>query len=63
MKTLDLMPIERSTVAGRAFIDARSIHVEDIEPLLDTEYPGAREPFERLGHHTVLAVPMLRDGT
>jgi GAF domain-containing protein/CheY-like chemotaxis protein len=63
MKTLDLMPIERSTVAGRAFIEARSIHVDDIELLLETEYPGAREPFERLGHHTVLAVPMLRDGT
>src|SRR5262249_33644212 len=61
-KTLDLMPIRRTAGVGRAFLENRTVHVEDLEPLLDTEYPDARLPFERLGHGTVLVVPMLRDG-
>ena len=61
-KTLDFMPIRRTSVAGRAFIEGRTIHVEEIEALIDTEYPDARDNFGRLEHHSVLVVPLLHDG-
>ncbi|WP_213956579.1 GAF domain-containing protein [Variovorax sp. dw_954] len=56
------LPIRGGSVAGRAFMHARTVHVEDVVPLIDTEYPDVRELQARNGFRTVLAVPMLRDG-
>jgi signal transduction histidine kinase/CheY-like chemotaxis protein/putative methionine-R-sulfoxide reductase with GAF domain len=56
------LPINARSVAGRAFLERRCVHVEDIIPLIDTEYPDVRELQARNGFRTVLAVPMLRDG-
>ncbi len=38
------------------------MHVDDIVPLLDTEYPDVRDNQRRLGLRAMLAVPMLREG-
>ena len=46
----------------RAFLEHRYIHVEDIVPLIETDYPDLRELQARIGFRTVLAVPMLREG-
>ena len=35
----DELPIQRTSVVGRAVIEGRPIHVEDIVPLIDSEYP------------------------
>ena len=56
------LPLRASSIAGRAFLERRRVHVEDVAPLLDTEYPDVRELQARNGFRTVLAVPMLRDG-
>jgi GAF domain-containing protein/HAMP domain-containing protein len=56
------VPIRRSLVNGRAFIDRRVVHVDDIAALLDSEYPEVRENQLRFGFRTMLAVPMLREG-
>ncbi|HEX6294983.1 MAG TPA: GAF domain-containing protein [Burkholderiales bacterium] len=56
------LPISRSFVTGRALIERRAVHVEDIVPVLDTEYPGAIANQRRLGFRTILAVPMLLKG-
>ena len=56
------LPLSRASVVGRAFVDGHSIHVEDVVPLLDSEYPGSREMQRRHGFRTVLGVPMLREG-
>ncbi|RZL87018.1 MAG: GAF domain-containing protein, partial [Variovorax sp.] len=56
------LPLRAGSIAGRAFLERRSVHVEDVVPLLDTEYPDVRELQARNGFRTVLAVPMLRDG-
>jgi GAF domain-containing protein/DNA-binding response OmpR family regulator len=56
------LPLRTSSIAGRAFLERRCVHVEDVVPLLDTEYPDVRELQARNGFRTVLAVPMLRDG-
>jgi GAF domain-containing protein len=52
-------PIGRDWVTGRAFVDRRPIHVRD---LLETanEYPAGRGMAARLGHRTILAVPLMR---
>jgi GAF domain-containing protein/CheY-like chemotaxis protein len=60
--TLEFMPIRRTSVAGRAFLDAQTVHVEDLAEVVDTEFPDARPAFERLKHRSVLVVPMLREG-
>ncbi|HTG77404.1 MAG TPA: GAF domain-containing protein, partial [Steroidobacteraceae bacterium] len=56
------MPIRRTLVNGRAFIDRRAVHVADVVPLLDSEYPDARGNQRALGFRSLLAVPLLRDG-
>jgi hypothetical protein len=58
----DLLPIQRGSIGGRAFLERRSVHVEDVLPLIDTEYPDVRALQARNGFRTVLGVPMLRDG-
>ena len=56
------LAVTRTSVIGRAFVDGRSVHVADIVPLLDSEYPGSREMQQRHGFRTVLGVPMRREG-
>ncbi|MDM0046217.1 ATP-binding protein [Variovorax dokdonensis] len=56
------LPLTRGSVVGRAFLDRRSVHVEDVTRLLATEYPDSRAAQARHGFRTVLAVPMVREG-
>ncbi|MEJ8853377.1 GAF domain-containing protein [Variovorax robiniae] len=56
------LPIRGSSIAGRAFLQRQTVHVEDVLPVMDSEYPDVRELQARNGFRTVLAVPMLRDG-
>ncbi|MBB3181690.1 GAF domain-containing protein [Variovorax sp. Sphag1AA] len=56
------LPLRRTSIGGRCFVDQCCVHVEDVVPLIDTEYPDVRELQARNGFRTVLAVPMLRDG-
>jgi signal transduction histidine kinase len=56
------LPLTRGSVNGRAVIDRRIVHHADVVPLLDTEYPDARQNNQRLGHRAVMAVPLLREG-
>src|SRR5262249_1709693 len=50
-------PISRDYPAGLAVIERRTIHVEDISPRLETEFPRVSR-----GLRTVLATPLLREG-
>jgi signal transduction histidine kinase/CheY-like chemotaxis protein len=38
------------------------VHVEDVVPLIETEYPDVRELQARYGFRTVLNVPLVREG-
>ena len=56
-------PISRATLAGRAILERRTIHVDDIVPLLDTEYPLVpKSAAIALGTRTHLAAPLMREG-
>src|SRR5262245_47578998 len=59
---LDLISLNRGSMAGRAVIDRQTIHVSDLTTELDeSEFPVAKD-FQHLGHRTVLATPLLREG-
>ena len=56
------VPATPATVNGRAFLERRSIHVEDFAALAETEYPDALAMQRQFGFRTILGVPMLREG-
>jgi GAF domain-containing protein len=58
---LDKWPISRKWVTGRAFVDQRPVHVHDLMAEGD-EFPDGRDMSARMGHRTMVAVPLLRDG-
>ena len=55
-------PVRRTYVTGRALLDTRTVHLEDVSTLLDSEFPDARGNQETYGFRGVLAVPMIRNG-
>ena len=59
--SIDEWPINRRWTAGRAFIDQKPVHVHDLLAEGD-EFPDGRELSQRMGHRTILSVPLLREG-
>jgi GAF domain-containing protein len=55
------IPLDRSTVTGRAICDLRPIHVADLQNAGD-EFPLGREIAIRHRHRTILSVPLIREG-
>ena len=53
-------PIGRGWVTGRAFLDRSPIYVHDLQASKH-EFPDGAEFALRLGHRTILAVPILRE--
>jgi GAF domain-containing protein len=53
------VPIIRTTVMGRAFLDRQSIHLADLAAVLETEFPDSRSYQKQLGFRTTLATPLL----
>jgi two-component system, NtrC family, sensor kinase len=56
------IPATRGSVAGRAILDATTIHVHDLAQAVEDEYPDAGAIQQRFGHRTMVAVPLLREG-
>ena len=54
-------PIKREAATGRAVLDLRAIHIADMQAEWK-EYPLGRENALRLGHRTILTVPLIRGG-
>jgi signal transduction histidine kinase/putative methionine-R-sulfoxide reductase with GAF domain len=55
------LPLKRGILVARAVIDKKTIHVEDLQAETE-EYPEGSEFARRLGHRTIVAVPLLRSG-
>jgi signal transduction histidine kinase len=53
-------PLGRDFTTGRAILEARTIHVPDLQH--SDEFPGGRELARLYGFRAVLAVPLLREG-
>jgi len=63
------LPLNRDSAAGRAVLEARTIHIEDVYAAKD-DYPATWQLIEKFGavsgipeHHTMLTVPLLKEGT
>ncbi len=57
-------PIDtRGSVSGRAVVDRRTVHVLDLAAEPDEEYPVGKELQRRFGHQTILAQPLVREGS
>src|SRR5262245_35140917 len=56
-----VVPLKRSFVTARSLIDRQPVHIDDIVPLLDTEFSDARDNQARCRFRAVLSVPMLRE--
>ncbi len=55
--TEDVIPVDRDSYTGRAIVERRTIHVEDMDRLPATEFPRVRRSVR-----TVVAAPLLRKG-
>jgi signal transduction histidine kinase len=59
--TGEAVPLDRSTVMGRSICDQEPVHIADLQTAGD-EFALGRELAKKYGHHTILAVPLLREG-
>ncbi|HZM36970.1 MAG TPA: GAF domain-containing protein [Burkholderiales bacterium] len=55
-------PLSRELVTGRAILEGRQIHVEDLQAEA-SEYPRGSEIAREFGYRTLLATPLIREGT
>src|SRR5499426_1090460 len=61
----DSRPVTRDWVTGRAVVEQRTIHIEDLWALPETEFPETLARSRQLGPigtRTALATPLLREG-
>src|SRR5262249_51419475 len=56
-----LVPVVRGTINGRCVLERRAFHVADLQAEME-EYPEGSAIARELGHRTVLAIPLLREG-
>src|SRR5262249_27241181 len=54
------LPIERSWVSGRAFLDRAPVHIHDVQASAH-DFPDGAQTALRVGYRTILAVPLLRE--
>ena len=55
-------PLSRGLASGRAFLERRTIRIDDAAEAVKTEYPDARERQALLGQRSEVTVPLLREG-
>src|SRR5262249_33665555 len=52
-------PVTRDWTAGRAVVDRKPVHVDDLSAMAN-EFPEGQAMAVRLGHRTILSLPLLR---
>jgi GAF domain-containing protein/anti-sigma regulatory factor (Ser/Thr protein kinase) len=58
-----ILPVERSSVAGRAVLERRTVHLADAESAESEDFPSTRARAAITGQRGTLATPLLREGT
>src|SRR5262249_53665753 len=56
------LPVNPDSVAVLAVIERRPVHVHDLSSPEGDAFPETQEPARHFGHHTILCVPLLREG-
>src|SRR5262249_45478686 len=57
-----VLSVSRGSATGRAVVDRRTVHIDDLAAESDDEFPEAKITMNRFGFRTVLATPLLREG-
>jgi signal transduction histidine kinase len=57
----ECLPVVRGTLVGRSVLERRIVHVADIQAEAE-EFPESQKVAQRLGHRTVLNVPLIHEG-
>jgi hypothetical protein len=57
----DALPLTRGFITVRVILDRQTIHITDMQAETD-EFPESSEIARRLGHRTILVVPLIRAG-
>jgi PAS domain S-box-containing protein len=57
------VPVSTGSVSGRAILARGTVHVHDLAAEPEDELPVGRDLQRRFGHHTLVATPLLREGT
>jgi two-component system, NtrC family, sensor kinase len=55
------LPLTRGLITVRVILDRQTIHIADLQAETD-EFPEGSEIARRLGHRTILVVPLIRAG-
>ena len=58
---IEKWPINRRWTAGRAFVDQKPVHVRDLLADESADFTDGRELSRRMGHRSILSVPLLRE--
>ncbi|HEV8227755.1 MAG TPA: GAF domain-containing protein [Methylomirabilota bacterium] len=64
-RTLSLgesLPLSRGSVAGRAVVERRTVHVRDLKMAAKSQYPDTAGLHRAAGLRTMLATPLVQDG-
>jgi PAS domain S-box-containing protein len=56
------IPLNQASIAGRAAILGKTIHIHDIQAESESEYPVSRAIHAQSGRRTLLAAPLIREG-
>ena len=59
--SFELLPLSRGSISGRAVLEHATVQVVDAQAEA-AEYPIGFEIAQRFGHHSIVAVPLLREG-
>jgi GAF domain-containing protein len=60
---IEKWPINRNWLCGRVFVDRVPLHIEDLSDEKHADLPEGRELALRMGHRSILGVPLLREGS
>jgi GAF domain-containing protein len=61
MKIGESIPLNRASVVGRAVVDQAPVHIEDLKAAPKEELWVSKAFQEKVGHRTMLAVPLMRE--
>jgi GAF domain-containing protein len=58
---LEKWPINRHWTAGRAVLEKRPVHLHDLLAEENADFSDGREMSQRMGHRSILSVPLMRE--
>jgi GAF domain-containing protein/CheY-like chemotaxis protein/tetratricopeptide (TPR) repeat protein len=58
----ETLPLGPGLITGRAVLERRAIHIEDVQNVSETEFPDSVNLQRRLNHRTTIVTPLLKEG-